>query len=416
MTTTSSTPDVLVIGGGIAGMLIATELRARGATVTLAERGRLGQAASALNAGGVRQQFFQPENIRAAQATVGFLTGFEAAHGIDIGFTQRGYLYLCLTPEQDRRLAEGLAEQQALGVPARRVTVAEIGELAPGVVTTDLTGGYFCPTDGRLDPRVLMSAIARVTRRAGVTVLEDTEVTGLIENGGRITAVATTAGPLAAGTVVNAAGPWAPHVAAMHGGTLPVTPRRSQVFMISEAPALPAGLPHTFDLSGGYYVRPAGSGAWAGASFKPVLDSPPPAALEAQWLEADELHRRVSGRVPALAPTRFDVAWAGIIEVTPDDNPVIGRTGPENLYTAAGFSGHGMCVAPGLAGPVAAEILGEDRSAELGLYRPERFEDAARTRPEGMWLSERPARLEDWAPPGDPNLITARSAPARDQQ
>jgi sarcosine oxidase, subunit beta len=399
MTTTSRTAaDVLVIGGGIAGMLIATELRRLGATVTLAERGRLGQAASALNAGGVRQQFFQPENIRAARATIEFLTGFRAEHGIDIGFTQRGYLYLCLTSEQDQRLAEGLTAQQALGVPARRVTVAEIEGLAPGVATAGLIGGYFCPTDGRLDPRVLMSAIARITRRAGVSVLEDTAVTGLTMSGGRITGISSTVGPLAAGTVVNAAGPWAPDIAAMHGGTLPVIPRRSQVFMISEAPALHRDLPHTFDLSGGFYVRPAGTGAWAGASFKPLLESPPPASLEAQWAEADELHRRVSRRVPSLAPTRFDVAWAGIIEVTPDDNPVIGWTGPENLYTAAGFSGHGMCVAPGLAGPAAAEILGQDRSGELGLYRAGRFARPGATRPEGMWLSERPARLEDWAP------------------
>jgi glycine/D-amino acid oxidase-like deaminating enzyme len=397
--------DVLVIGGGIAGMLLAVQLRRRGASVTLAERGRLGQAASALNAGGVRQQFFQPENIRAAQATVAFLAGFEAEHGIAIGFTQRGYLYLCQTPEQDRRLAEGLATQQALGVPSARLSVSEVRALAPGVVAGDVLAGYYCPTDGRLDPRVLMAALTQVTRRSGVTVLEDSEIISLTVKAGRVHEVTTTAGPVAAGAVVNAAGPWAPAVAGMAGGDLPITARRSQVFMISSAPGLDPGMPHTFDLSGGYYVRPAGApgaagvgGAWSGASFKPVLSSPPPAVLDAQWLEAGELHRRVSARVPALAATPFDTAWAGIIEVTPDDNPVIGWTGPENLYTMAGFSGHGMCVAPGLAGPAAAEILGEDRGAELGLYRPGRFEVPGGTRPEGMWLTERPAELADWAP------------------
>jgi sarcosine oxidase, subunit beta len=387
------------------------QLRQRGANVTLAERGRLGQAASALNAGGVRQQFFQPENIRAAQVTVDFLTGFAAQHGIDIGFTQRGYLYLCQTPEQDERLGEGLAVQVAHGVPARRVGVAEIADLAPGVSTSDVRAGYFCPTDGRLDPKVLMSALAQVTRRAGVTVVEGTEIFSLTVKGDRIHSAGSTAGTLTAGAVVNAAGPWAPAVAAMAGagvgagGTLPITARRSQVFMISHAPSLDPDLPHTFDLSGGYYVRPAGAHeAWSGASFKPVLPAPPPATLEAQWLEADELHRRVSARVPALAGTPFDAAWAGIIEVTPDDNPVIGWTGPENLYTAAGFSGHGMCVAPGLAGPAAAEILGEDRGAELGLYRLDRFASGASgasgagSRREGMWLTERPAELADWAP------------------
>ncbi|HEY1914859.1 MAG TPA: FAD-dependent oxidoreductase [Streptosporangiaceae bacterium] len=392
-----SNSDVLVIGGGIAGMLLAVRLRHRGASVTLAERGRLGQAASALNAGGVRQQFFQPENVRAAQASVAFLTGFEAEHGIPVGFTQRGYLYLCQTPEQDRRLAEGLTAQHALGVPSRRVSASDVTALAPGVSTDDVLAGYYCPTDGRIDPKVLMAALAQVTRRSGVTVLENTEIVSLTVKGGRIQEAASTAGPLAAGAMVNAAGPWAPSVAAMAGASLPITARRSQVFMISDAPALDPDLPHTFDMSGGYYVRPAGRGAWSGASFKPVLPAPVPAGLDAQWLEAGELHRRLSRRVPALAATPFDTAWAGIIEVTPDDNPVIGWTGPENLYTMAGFSGHGMCVAPGLAGPAAAEILDEDRGAELGLYRPGRFTDPGfALRREGMWLTERPAELADW--------------------
>ena len=127
--------DVLVIGGGIAGMLIARELRGLGASVTLLERGRLGEASSALNAGGVRQQFFQEENIRAAMATVAFLTAFRAEHGIDIGFRQPGYLYLYSTGAQRDRLQEGLTAQNAAGVPSRLVTLDEVSELAPAVST-----------------------------------------------------------------------------------------------------------------------------------------------------------------------------------------------------------------------------------------------------------------------------------------
>jgi sarcosine oxidase subunit beta len=390
--------DVLVIGGGIAGMLIARELRGLGASVTLAERGRLGEASSALNAGGVRQQFFQDENIRAAMATVAFLSAFGAEHGIDIGFRQHGYLYLYSTKEQQDRLQEGLTAQNLAGVPSRLVTLDEVAELAPAVSWDGLLGGCFGPTDGYLDPKVLMPAIAEITRRSGVTVAEDTPVTGLQIAGDRVTGAITADGPLSAGVIVNAAGAWAPSVAAMHGGTLPITPRRSQVFAVDAAPGLPSGMPHTFDLTGGYYVRPAAGGAWSGAAFKPVLDRAP-ASLEAQWVEAGELHRRLGRRVPVLAGQEFSRAWAGVIEVTPDDNPVIGWTGPAGLYTAAGFSGHGMCIAPGIAGPAAAEILGADAGASLGLYRPERFQPGGTLRPEGMWLSERPAEFAQWAAP-----------------
>jgi sarcosine oxidase subunit beta len=400
--TTSS--DVLVIGGGIAGMLIAWELRRLGASVTLVERGRLGMASSALNAGGVREQFFQEENVRAAMATVAFLAAFRAEHGIDIGFRQHGYLYLYSTGEQRDRLQEGLTTQNAAGVPSRLVTLDEVRELAPAVNTEGLLGGCYGPTDGYLNPRVLMPAIAQITRRSGVTVAEDTPVAALRIAGDRVTGAVTAAGTFTAGLVVNAAGAWAPEVAAQYGGSLPITARRSQVFAIDSAhglpPVLPAGMPHSFDLSGGFYVRPAGDGAWSGAAFKPVLDSAP-ATLDAQWVEAGELHRRLGRRVPVLAGHDFTRAWAGVIEVTPDDNPIIGWTGPAGLYTAAGFSGHGMCIAPGIAGPAAAEILGADAGLDLGLYRPERFQSGAAPRPEGMWLSERPAEFAQWAAPAE---------------
>ena len=79
--------------------------------------------------------------------------------------------------------------------------------------------------------------------------------------------------------------------------------------------------------------------------------------------------------------------------MTPDDNPIIGWTGPAGLYTAAGFSGHGMCIAPGIAGPAAAEILGADAGPglDLGLYRPERFRVRGRAPARGH-VAERAAR------------------------
>lgn len=387
--------DVVVIGAGIVGMLVARELSIRGASVALMDQRGLGSASSVLNAGGVRQQFFQEENIGAAVRTVSFLAGFAAGHGIDISFRQNGYLYLYTTERQQERLRTAVAAQNALGVPSRLVGTDEICELVPGIATADLLGGCFGPTDGYLDPKVLVAAIAKITRRSGVAIYEGTRATGLEIIGDRVTAVVTTVGRYAAGAVVNSAGAWAPAVAALHGGSLPIRPCRSQVFAISEAPTLSPRLPATFDLSRGFYVRPAGSAVWSGSGFKPALASAP-LTLEAQWLEADELHRRLVVRLPELAGSRFSDAWAGVLEVTPDYNPIIGWTGPANLYTAAGFSGHGICIAPGLAAYIAEEILGDYANEALGLYRPDRFSSGVPPRPEAMWLTEPPLEFSAW--------------------
>jgi glycine/D-amino acid oxidase-like deaminating enzyme len=92
---------------------------------------------------------------------------------------------------------------------------------------------------------------------------------------------------------------------------------------------------------------------------------------------------RLVHRVPALAAAGVAHGWAGFIETTPDDNPVVGWTHLDNVYTIAGFSGHGMSLAPGLAPQVAREIRGGP-AEHLEIYRLERFEDGG-VEPEGVW-------------------------------
>src|SRR6266576_4630050 len=89
-----TTCDVLVIGAGIAGCSVAYELAAAGANVVVAERGAVCSGSSALNAGGIRQQFSQETSVRAGMETVRRLLGFQEEFGIDPGFRQAGYLFL----------------------------------------------------------------------------------------------------------------------------------------------------------------------------------------------------------------------------------------------------------------------------------------------------------------------------------
>jgi sarcosine oxidase, subunit beta len=108
-----------------------------------------------------------------------------------------------------------------------------------------------------------------------------------------------------------------------------------------------------------------------------------------------------------LAGRTFDRAWAGVIEVTADDNPIIGAGPFENIYTAAGFSGHGMCIGLGLASSITAEINGAEPEIPLDIYRIDRFAGRGPARTEGLWLRERPSRYEEWLAP-----TTAVAAPA----
>lgn len=397
-----STTDVLVIGGGIIGMALALALRDAGRDVTIVDRAGLGSGSTSRNAGGVRHQFYQEANIRAAIATVQFFRALQDDHGFDIGLRQVGYLLMFATQAQRSRLQQGVERQNALGVRTRMVSTEDIAELAPDVRTEGLLGGCFGPDDGYFDPPSVAAALRELVIGSGARILEDTEITGMSVRGDRIRTVDSSRGALTADVVVNAAGAWAGAIARMHSDSLPIVPRRSQVFVMTDAPPLHPQLPHTFDTQARFYVRRHGADIWSGAAFKPILDSAPATqGLDADWTEASLLAERVGHRIPALAGRRFTRAWAGVIEVTRDDNPIIGRHGPDNMYVAAGFSGHGMCVGPGLVPSIAAELNGTTPEIPLDDFRIGRFGGDGPAQAEGLWLHERPSRFEQWAADAD---------------
>lgn len=382
----SSICDVLIVGAGVVGASIAYELRRRGVDVVVVDRGRVGAASSALNAGGVRHQFFHEPNIRAAQATIALMQRFRDLIGVAIDFRQVGYLFLYSSEAQEERFRSAVARQNACGVPSRLIGLDDIRALAPEVSLEGLRGGCFGPTDGYLDPRAVTEGLAKAARDRGARIVEGADVLAVEVSGGRATSVVTSRGRFVPGVVVNTAGAWAPGVAARYGDTLAITPRRSQIFVMEHTPPLGRDMPLTFDCDTMVYVRVDGDGIRSGSALKPIIPDPPP-TLEADWREAEELQRRVARRIPSLTSSRFTRAWAGLIEVTPDNNPILGWSRVENVYTAAGFSGHGMCIAPGLAPSIAADIVREAPELPLDFYRPARLDRPEALQHESLWLT-----------------------------
>lgn len=126
-----------------------------------------------------------------------------------------------------------------------------------------------------------------------------------------------------------------------------------------------------------------GEGLLSGLAESTEMPARPPTVL-CGWGEPPVLVERLVHRLPGLEAAQVTHGWAGLLEVTPGDNPIVGWTHLDNVYTAAGFSGHGMCLAPGLAPRVARELLGEPSEVPLDVYRLERFERGG-VEPEGVW-------------------------------
>jgi len=372
-----TTAEAVIVGAGIMGCAIAHALAERGLTdVVVLERDLIGRGATADAAGGIRQQFSTATNVRLARHSVGVWETFEERFGTDIGLRQQGYLFLLTDPAEEATFRANLAVQQGLGVPARWLTPAEIAEVQPFVELGDVVGGTFCPEDGWCDPSAATMGYAQAARRLGVTIQEETAVTGIRVAGGRVVGVESAAGAIAAPLVIVCAGPHTRQVGAMAGVALPVDPFRRMSFITEPFPALPSTLPMTIEFATGLYFHPEGAGFLFGmgnraepSSFDKTVDD--------HWMLTNV--EALVARAPQFEEASVRRGWAGFYEVTPDDNPLLGWVGePAGLAVAAGFSGHGFMQGPAIGACLAELILdGATTTVDITPFRPSRFAEGA---------------------------------------
>jgi sarcosine oxidase subunit beta len=353
------TAEVVIVGGGIVGSSIAYHLTAAGcASVLVIEREtHQGKGSTGKSMGGVRAQFATEVNIRMSLYSIPFYARFEEYTGYPSGYQPQGYLFLATQPKHLDYLRTNQERQKALGLThACMVSAEEIRRQYPLLRSDDIVGGSFCPSDGFVDPHSAMTGFIKCAQERGARLWRETEVTGIRREGGRVTGVETTRGPVATRTVVNAAGAWAGQVGTLAGIELPVEPLRRMLVPSEPFDQYPHSAPMTIDMSNGFHFRPEALGfllAWNDpeekSSYRTDFD---PAFVEKVLI-------RAAHRVPVFEnlPINPKRAWAGLYEMTPDHHAILGGVPElEGLFLANGFSGHGVMHAPA-TGRVLADLI-----------------------------------------------------------
>jgi sarcosine oxidase subunit beta len=370
-----TTADVVVIGGGIMGASTAYHLARRGCTnVVVLEAGEMfGLGSTGLNAGGIRYQFATKVNVELSKASIGMMERFADEMGQEVGLRRCGYLFML---DRDADLAQfrtNVALQNSLGVPSRVVSAAEIAALAPEVEVDGIIGGTWCPLDGLVDPNGLLQGYVSNARNLGATLLTGAPATGIDVSNGSVRRVVTNAGSIETPTVVIASGPWSAQVGAMAGIDLPIQPIRRQIAVTGPIPGLRPDFPFVIDFSRALYFHREGNGILTGMSNReeaPGFDT----RVDQDW----RLHHveNAMQRLPLLADAEIVAEWAGLYEVTPDDQPILGRIPHVNgLLVCAGFSGHGLMHGPAAGMLMAEEILdGRAQTIDIDSLRWSRFE------------------------------------------
>jgi glycine/D-amino acid oxidase-like deaminating enzyme len=381
---------VIVVGGGVIGSSIALRLRQKlsGAPVVVVERDpSYARASSRLATGGIRQQYESTLNVAMARYGIEFYRHFDqltAACGTPsrVWFRQRGYLFLA-DDGNAARMERRYAAQRIAGARVERLTRQQVADRVPGLATHDVAFALFGPDDGYLDPREVLRGLRAMATSAGVDYLHGA-VVNIERGGGRVTGARVTSSDgeheIAAPVVVNAAGAYASAVARTAGLALPIEPVRQHLFRLELEAPLQSRIPMVFDPDGTHWRlddRRTDTDPECLIIGRSRAEEPPGENFECDRARLDgEMLPTVARRHPALRIRSVVDGWAGLYEMTPDHNALLGEhPSLPGLVVAAGFSGHGLMMAPA-TGLAIAELIadGESKTFDIAPLAVDRFE------------------------------------------
>lgn len=383
MTTNHGPPtaaDVVIVGGGVIGLSTGYHLARAGVErVVLLERGAFGGGSTCKAAGGVRANFSDEVNVALGLRSLETFETFPLEFGQEIDLHQPGYLFL-IDHEDDLPVFRANSElHRSMGIESHLVGPEEARRLSPLISSDGLVGALYTPRDGHCTPESVVLGYTRAARQAGATLVSGCEVTGIVTEGDRILGVRTPAGSVATEHVICAAGAWSRRLGAMVGVDLPVTPLRRQIVCTGPISGLPAEVPFTIDFATSLYFHREGQGLLLGMPEREDSWSFDLTRTN-EWL--GDLAEAMAHRMPLLGDVGLMHGWAGLYEMTPDHNAVIGKSSQvPGFWYATGFSGHGFLMGPAVGEVMRDLYLGQAPFVDVSGLSADRFVDNA-VRPE----------------------------------
>jgi 4-methylaminobutanoate oxidase (formaldehyde-forming) len=359
-----TTARVVVIGGGIVGCSTAYHLGKLGLTDTvLLERRKL-TSGTTFHAAGLVGQLRTSANITQLLGySVDLYNRLESETGIGSGWKMNGGLRLACNAERWTEVKRQATTAHSFGLEMHLLTPQEAQDLWPLMTIDDLVGAAFLPTDGQVNPSDITMSLAKGARMAGVSIFEDTPVTRIIVENGRIRGVDTASGTIECEKVVICAGQWTRTLAATVGVNVPLVSVEHQYMITEKIPGVTPGLPTLRDPDRlTYWKEDVGGLVMGGYEPNPVpwaVDGIPEGfhytLLTSDFDHFEQFMAPAIGRVPAMETAGIKQLINGPESFTPDGNFILGEA-PElrNLFIGAGFNAFGIASGGG-AGMALAE-------------------------------------------------------------
>ena len=416
--------DVVVVGGGIVGTASAYYLAKRGLSVALIEKGYIACEQSSRSWGWCRQQNRDPREMPLSVLSMGLWDNLAKDIGQDLGFRRTGLIYTTDDPAMLSGWAAWRTTAQEFGVDTRMLSAAEAAERVPET-RRKWVGGVHSVADGKAEPALAAPVLAEGARALGATIHQNIAARGLDITNGRVTGIHTEKGSIRAGAVLCAAGAWASSFMRMHDVVFPqasvrqtavrtkptvnvgeviycpdlamtrrldgsytlaisgrasleITPqgiRFAREFMpqfIQRLKAVQLGLGKSFVSGPDSLAAVVGSDSTIFEKTRVLDPAPNPRLLK-------EIIANVRGTFPQLADMEIDHVWGAYVDCTPDAVPVISGIDPiGGLFLAAGCSGHGFGLGPGIGYLAAQLVTNETPSVDPTHFRLSRLVDGSK--------------------------------------
>lgn len=366
--------QVVIIGGGVMGASTAYYLARAGATdVVLLEADAVASGSSGKPLGGVRAQFSDPTNIALGLRSLQAFRRFDDELGVDSGLQQVGYLFAIRNEADLAAFSSSLELQNDMGAPGEIIDPERAVAICPYLSEVDILAAAWSPEAGFARPAVVVNGLIDAAASHGMRIRTGTGVTA-IESAGNAAALVRTADGDAylTSTVICTAGAWSGHLAAMVDVDLPIAPVRRQIAFTPPLKPAPGRIPFTIDYSTTAYFHGSEDGGLLAGWADPHQQVGFEREATSDW--HPQLRAALSQFAPTLSGLPFVRGWAGLYEMTPDCNALIGEADPgfRFLY-AAGFSGHGFLQGPAVGEAVADLYLGRTPAVDVSSFDARRF-------------------------------------------
>lgn len=352
--------DVIVIGGGIIGLSLSIEVRKRGATVLVVERGEPGREASHA-AGGMlvdctaeTPAVLQPLAIASARMYPEFVHELQVESGLYVDLRDQGAIVFPPPEHVHERTGFTVAD-------LAKLLPRPLAELEPALA--DFTRPAFYLQERSIDPRALTSAALQAAKRRGVDISSGEVVTAINVLSGRVAGVTTTKTSFHAPKVVNCAGAWSGQIAPHAFPTRPV--KGQMLCLASPSRSL---LKHVIRSPEVYLIPRSDGRILVGTTVEEAgFDK------RTDVTTIQRLHRAAVALVPELRKAKILEDWAGLRPGTPDALPILGATATPGYYVATGHFRDGILLAPITAKVMGEIITGTTCSYDLKPFSPARF-------------------------------------------